>query len=74
VRVPADAVEHGRRRGVEEGEADEVETRLGLHEPAVVEWLGLSEGREVDPGEVGIEARAPDDVCDLENPAALQER
>jgi len=73
--IATDAGEDVRRDRVLEDQADEVEPRLGLDDAALVPRLPvLVEDREVDPREVLPEARAPDDVRDVEHPVVVQER
>lgn len=58
-----------------EEQADEVETRFSADDPALVLWLYLvCEDGQVNPGEVGTEPRAPDDIGHLQGPLILEDR
>ena len=76
--VPSDAGKESGRHRVEEEEPDEVEPRLPRDDPAVMDRLDrlfhVAEDREVDPGEVRPESRAPDDVRRLEDAVVLEQR
>ena len=74
LRIPAHPMHHRRGRRVEEGESQEIEPWLAWHDAALVPGLVLVEDRQVDPGVIRIEARAPHDVRDLENATVLEER
>jgi hypothetical protein len=65
VGVASDALDLLRGNRIEELETDEVEARLGFNYPAMVKWLLGAEYRKVDPGEPGVESRAPYDVGDV---------
>ena len=58
-----------------EGQAHEVQARLGRHDAALVHRRAvLAEDRQVDPREVLPEPGAPDDVRHVEHPSVLQHR
>src|SRR5918995_6964856 len=59
---------------IEELETDEVETGLRFDDPALVLWLLGTEYRKVDPGEPGVESRAPHHVGDVHRTAVLELR
>jgi hypothetical protein len=67
-------VNHGGGDGVEEVQADEVESRRARDHAARVQRLALAEDRQIDPGGKAWRiSRTPDDVRYVENAAALQE-
>ena len=65
-RIPADATEQRRRQRVEKEQSHEVQPRHVSHDSAFVPWIFsvflLTEDREIDPGKIGPEPRAPDHV------------
>ena len=77
-RVPSDAGEEPGRHRVEEEESDEVQPWLVGDDAAAMDRLDrlvfIAEDRQVDPGEVGPEPRAPDDVRRFEDAAVLEQR
>src|SRR5215831_2436584 len=72
--VAAHAVNHGRRHGVKEMQADEIESRLVGHDPRLVARLAARfEDRKLDEIETPLETCAPDDVGDVEHAAIGQD-
>jgi hypothetical protein len=66
--VPPDTGENVRSGGELEREAHEGESRLVRDDPAVVPRRAVfAEDRQVDPGQIVAEARAPDHVLDVED-------
>src|SRR5678816_3652473 len=73
-RVTADALDGRRRHRVEKLQADKIQPRLARHHAAIVPRVAVRvEDRQIDPREAWIEARAPDDIGDVEHAAVLED-
>jgi hypothetical protein len=59
VRVASDAMDLLGGDGMQELETNEVQAGLCLDDPATVKRILDAQHREVDPGESGVETRAP---------------
>src|SRR4029453_1126383 len=74
VGVPANPMNHGRREGVEEVEAYEIQPWLIECHASLLLWSAVRvEHGKVDPGEAGMEPCAPDDVSGFESPAVFED-
>src|SRR5262245_2569704 len=72
-RIAADTVDCRGRRRIEKLETDEIQPRLARDHTGIVLRVAIGvEHRQVDPGEARMEARAPDDVRDVEHAAVLE--
>src|SRR4029078_9658785 len=73
--VPTATRQHVGAQRVLKRQPEEVQARLRVDDSAVVARLPVVvEDRQVDPAEVGPKAGAPEDVLDLDDLPALQER
>jgi hypothetical protein len=73
LRVPTHTLDHGGGKGIEELQADEVESRLARDHATCVMWLALAKDRQLNPeGESRRIPRTPDDVRHLQHTAIFQ--